>query len=81
MKRSLGAAAAMTVAGVLLAACGGNFYGGGDVGFVGPLTLDQCGGYYDGSYGPTDDSCRAEGSSIWARGHDDPAMHPGDANH
>ena len=71
MKRKIELIAAMGAAGALLAACGGNDYGGGDVGYVGPVALDDCAGYYDDFYGPFDDGCWADDGAFWYRGHGD----------
>jgi hypothetical protein len=71
MKIRFGFAAALTAAGALLTACGGNYYGGGGVGvgYVGPVALDDCGGFYDDYYGPIDDGCWADDGAFWYRRH------------
>lgn len=66
---------AALAAGALLGACGGNYYGGGDVGYVGPVALDDCGGWYDDYYGPIDDGCWADDGAFWYRGHGDNHWH------
>jgi hypothetical protein len=82
MKISIGLCAAMT-AGAFLSACGGNYYGGGDVGvgYAGPVALDDCGGYYDDFYGPIDDGCWADDGGFWYRGHGDHAWHRDTGGH
>jgi hypothetical protein len=65
------AGAAATAA--LLSACAG-MYGGGDVGYGhrhdGPVALNDCGGYYDGFYGPVDDGCWGNDGAFWYHGGD-----------
>ncbi|HSZ51434.1 MAG TPA: hypothetical protein VK801_07670 [Caulobacteraceae bacterium] len=41
MKSKIGRVAAVSAAGALLAACHGNFYGGGEVGYVGHTSRDD----------------------------------------
>ena len=83
MKTKISLVAAVSAAGALLAACGGNYYGGGDVGvgYVGPVALDDCGGYYDDYYGAIDDGCWADDGAFWYRGHSDGAWHRDSGNH
>ncbi len=82
MKLSIGLCAAVA-AGALVAACGGNYYGGGGVGvgYAGPVALDDCGGYYDDFYGPIDDGCWADDGGFWYRGHGDHEWHRDSGNH
>jgi hypothetical protein len=80
MKKTIGLCAALA-AGALLGACGGNYYGGGGVGYVGPVALDDCGGFYDDYYGPIDDGCWADDGAFWYRGHGDHAWHRDTGNH
>lgn len=81
MKMKIGLIAAIGAAGALLAGCGGNYYGGGDVGYVGPVALDDCGGYYDGFYGPIDDGCWADDGGFWYRGHGGHGWHRDSGGH
>jgi hypothetical protein len=78
MKLKFGFVAAAAAA-ALLAGCGGNYYGGGGVGvnagYVGPVALDDCGGYYDDFYGPIDDGCWADDGAFWYRGHGESGWH------
>jgi hypothetical protein len=83
MKTKIGLVAVIGAAGAFLAACGGNYYGGGDVGvgYAGPVALDDCGGYYDDYYGPIDDGCWADDGAFWYRGHGDHTWRRGDGDH
>jgi hypothetical protein len=82
MKLKIGLVAAVA-AGALVAGCGGNYYGGGGVGvgYVGPVALDDCGGYYDDFYGPIDNGCWADDGVFWYQGHGDHAWHRDTSNH
>lgn len=68
--------------GLALSACGGNYYGGADVGVgaVGPVALDDCSGFYDDFYGPFDDGCWGNDGYFWYRGGDH-GWHRDDARH
>ncbi|HEX4742695.1 MAG TPA: hypothetical protein VH353_15310 [Caulobacteraceae bacterium] len=83
MKTKIGLVTAIGAAGALLAACGGNYYGGGDVGvgYAGPVALDDCGGYYDDYYGAIDDGCWADDGGFWYRGHGDRDWHRDSGGH
>jgi hypothetical protein len=63
----------LAAAGALLSGCGG-MYAGGDVGYGygprGPVALADCGGYYDGFYGPVDDGCWGNDGAFWYHGGD-----------
>lgn len=55
----------------LLGACadygGGMGFGGG--GYGGAVALGDCGGFYDGFYGPIDDGCWGNDGGYWYRAH------------
>jgi hypothetical protein len=58
-------------AGALLSGCDGNYVGGGyGPGYVGPVALASCDGFYDDFYGPFDDGCWADDGGFWYRGRD-----------
>ncbi len=52
-----------------LGGCAGGYYGG-DVGYGygGPVAMSDCGGYYDGYYGPVDDGCWGSDGAFWYHG-------------
>ena len=38
-------------------------------GYVGPVALGDCGGFYDDFYGPLDDGCWGDDGGYWYRAH------------
>jgi hypothetical protein len=58
----LAASLATMALSIALSGCAGGYVGGD---FGGPVAMADCGGYYDGFYGPVDDGCWGSDGAFW----------------